>query len=136
MSKLFETSNRIYKEVFGHLDNELFKADKLQEINDWLEAGDPAYLTVADLIKAWVKHDASDVAWYGSDSAATKPNKNALYRSMLTGDRIRRFGQFMSGDDAPVMARFAEFAKAQPLGAKWGYAEFTSWMIETYPKEV
>jgi len=143
MSELFETANRIYMKVFGHgyLDDEQpFKTAKLQEINDWFEAGDLGRMTVAELIEAWIEHDVHDVSWYGSASTdstkAVGAGRNDLYRLMLRGDRIRHFGAFMSGDDAPSVARFAEFAKLQPLGAKWGYARFAGWMIETYPAEV
>lgn len=121
-------------EFFSHVTDEQFKSAKLQEINDWLEAGDPGRMTAAELVAAWVEHDHPDIAKH---LRSVQINKGHLYRLMLVGDRVRRFGMLLSGDDAPGGGtRFSEFAKSQPLGAKWGYAEFTGWMIEMYPAEV
>lgn len=62
-----------------------------------------------------------------------KADKDHLYRLMLAGDRIRRFGAWESGDCG---ARFSEFARSQPLGVKWSYSHFVGWMIEDHPDEV
>jgi hypothetical protein len=52
----------IYTQVFGHLDDKYFSAVKIQEIYDWLEAGDDGEdRTVADLATEWREYDADDV---------------------------------------------------------------------------
>jgi len=53
----------IYSEVFGHLDDKGFRTSKVQEIHEWLEAGDLDPLpTAADLADEWREYDAEDVA--------------------------------------------------------------------------
>ena len=59
-STLAET---IYSEVFGHLDDKIFRARKVQEIHEWL--GDEELEdnpSVVDLVAAWREYDTEDVA--------------------------------------------------------------------------
>ncbi len=62
-TRLTELAEAVYREVFGHLDDKYFKASKVQEIYEWLEAGDGGVdRTVADLVAEWREWDAEDVA--------------------------------------------------------------------------
>jgi hypothetical protein len=56
-------ADAIYAEVFGHLDDKRFRAAKVQEIYDWLEAGDlDDKPDVANLAAEWREYDVADVA--------------------------------------------------------------------------
>jgi len=51
----------IYGAVFGDLDDKRFGPAKVQEIYDWLDAGDPSS-DLDSLIAEWREYDAEDVA--------------------------------------------------------------------------
>ena len=62
-STLTTLADAIYSEVFGHLDDKAFRASKVQEVYDWLEAGDlDDNADVAALADEWREYDADDVA--------------------------------------------------------------------------
>jgi len=60
-TNLLTIAEAIYSAVFGDLDDECFGSAKVQEIYDWLNAGDPSN-DLNSLIAEWREYDAEDVA--------------------------------------------------------------------------
>lgn len=55
---LNDLTDRIYTEVFGHLDDKRFHAEKAQEIYDWLANGDvPEHPSITQLAQEWREYD-------------------------------------------------------------------------------
>jgi hypothetical protein len=54
-------AEQIYSEHYGHLDAKGFRAEKTQEIIDWLSDGNPGDYTVSELIYMWAEYDADEI---------------------------------------------------------------------------
>ena len=54
------TAQAIYREIYGEIDNKFFKAEKIAEIETWLEEGDPTDDMPA-LVAEWREYDAEEI---------------------------------------------------------------------------
>ncbi len=52
---------QIYVAHYGKLDDKRFRAEKVQEIMDWLDSGEPSDDLDA-LVAEWAEYDAEDIA--------------------------------------------------------------------------
>jgi hypothetical protein len=59
-----EMAGRIYRELFGHLDDRSFRTAKTLQILDWLTTDDElnGTETTEQLVAKWREYDAEDVA--------------------------------------------------------------------------
>lgn len=55
----------MYTEVYGDIDDKFFKAEKVEEIENWLEEGDPDLSNLAALVAEWREYDAGEIEQRG-----------------------------------------------------------------------
>ena len=123
--QMSETAERIYSAVFG-LDDKAFRAEKVQEIYDWLADGDLQDSPDLDTLTAeWVEYDVTDVRTNGQPMAwiAYSPTTYAAAVNLMDDDiRERLHNELAPCTNIEFLQAYAA-AHREQFGETWELAK-------------